>query len=342
MNICSKFSGLRFTHRHKPLLLSLCLLFTALLLLLALCLGPSGVGPVQVLRWLSGRDVGTAAANILSYARLPRAIAACLCGAALAVSGLLLQVALGNALAAPSTIGVNAGAGFFVVLAGIVFPLSLTARTAAAFLGAFLAAMTVYGLAIRTGGSRMTIVLAGVAITSLLSAGSDALVTFRPEAVMDRSSFSIGGFGGVVIPSFQGVLPFLLAGIAGAALLSGRLNVLLLGDEVAASLGLRVRLCRFLALACAALLAACAVSIGGLLSFVGLLVPHALRFLIGTDYRWLVPFSALTGGGFLLLCDTLSRTLFSPYELPVGILLSLLGAPFFLWLLLSGKRRLAL
>ena len=101
-------------------------------------------------------------------------------------------------------------------------------------------------------------------------------------------------------------------------------------------------LCRFLSLLCAALLAACAVSVGGLLSFVGLLVPHALRFLLGSDYRWLTPFSAVGGGMFLLLCDTLSRILFAPYELPVGILLSLLGAPFFLWLLLGRKRRLAL
>ena len=113
-------------------------------------------------------------------------------------------------------------------------------------------------------------------------------------------------------------------------------------ERLAASLGLRVGLCRFLALLCAALLAACAVSIGGLLSFVGLLVPHALRFLLGNDYRWLTPFSAVVGAIFLLLCDTLSRLLFAPYELPVGILLSFLGAPFFLWLLLGRKRRLAL
>ncbi|BDF67548.1 hypothetical protein CE91St43_15200 [Oscillospiraceae bacterium] len=342
MNTCSTSSGRRLTRNRNPLLLALCLAAACCLFLLSLCLGPSGVGPDQVLGWMLDRDIGTAAKNILAYARLPRAAAACLCGGALAVSGLLLQVALGNALAAPSTIGVNAGAGFFVILSGVLFPLSLSARTVSAFLGAFLSAMLVYGLARSTGGSRMTIVLAGVAITSLLSAASDALVTFRPEAVMDRSSFSIGGFGGVVIPSFRSVLPLLLLGLAGAVLLSGRLNVLLLGDEVAASLGLRVGLCRFLALLCAALLAACAVSIGGLLSFVGLLVPHALRFLLGNDYRWLTPFSAVVGAIFLLLCDTLSRLLFAPYELPVGILLSFLGAPFFLWLLLGRKRRLAL
>ncbi len=342
MNTCCASSGRRCMGRHKPLLLALCLGGTAALFALALCLGPSGIGPGQVLDWLLGREVGAAAANILAYARLPRAVAAYLCGAALAVAGLLLQAALSNALAAPSTVGVNAGAGFFVVLAGILFPLSLTARTAAAFFGAFLAAMTVYGLARSTGGSRMTIVLAGVALTSLLSAGSDALVTLWPEAVMDRSSFSIGGFGGVAVPSVGGVLPFLLAGLAGAVLLSGRLNVLLLGDEVAASLGVHVGLCRFYALLCAALLAACAVSMGGLISFVGLLVPHALRFTVGSDYRWLTPFSALAGGMFLLMCDTCSRTLFGPYELPVGILLSFLGAPFFLWLLLGRKGRLAL
>lgn len=342
MNTCSTSSGRTFTARHKGAGLAALAACSALLAAAALCMGPSGAGPAEVLRWLAGGETGTALSNILAYARLPRIAAAYLCGMALAVSGLLLQASLGNALAAPSTIGVNAGAGFFVVLCGLLFPYSLTARAAGAFLGAFSAALTVYLLAKKTGGSRLTIVLAGVAITSLLSAGSDALVTFRPDAVTDRSNFSIGGFGGLMTPSVGGVLPFLAAGLIGAVLLSPRLNVLLLGDEVAASLGLHVPLCRFSALLCAALLAASAVSVGGLLSFVGLLIPHAMRFLVGSDHRWLVPYSALGGGAFLLLCDTLSRTLFSPYELPVGILLAFLGAPFFLWLLLSGKRRLAL
>lgn len=342
MNTCLRSSGRIAMVRHKGVGLAGCALCSVLLAVTALCIGPSGAGPTEVFHWLTGGTTEAAVANILAYARLPRILAAYLCGMALAVSGLLLQVSLGNALAAPSTIGVNAGAGFFVVLCGLVFPYSLTARAAGAFFGAFLAAMTVYLLAKKTGGSRLTIVLAGVAITSLLSAGSDALVTFRPDAVMDRSNFSIGGFGGLVLPCVGGIFPFLVLGLLGAVLLSPRLNVLLLGDEVAASLGLHVPLCRFFTLLCAALLAASAVSIGGLLSFVGLLIPHAMRFMIGSDHRWLVPYTALVGGVFLLLCDTLSRTLFSPFELPVGILLSFLGAPFFLWLLLGRKRRLAL
>lgn len=341
MPIFWRSCGRRPFRPHRAAALVLCLLASLLLAGAGLCLGAAKTPPGQVLGWLMGRGTGSAAA-ILSYARLPRVAASYLCGMALAVSGLLLQAALGNALASPSTIGVNAGAGFFVVLSGILFPLSLSARTAAAFLGAFLAAMAVYGLARCTGGSRLTIVLAGVAITSLFSAGSDALVTFRPEAVMDRSSFSIGGFGGVLAPSFRGPAPFLLLGLLGAALLAARLNILLLGDEVAASLGLPVALCRFLAILCAAMLAAAAVSIGGLLSFVGLLVPHSLRLLLGGDYRWLVPFCALGGGMLLLACDILARVLFAPYELPVGIFLAFLGAPFFLWLLLGRRGRLAL
>ena len=150
--------------------------------------------------------------------------------------------------------------------------------------------MTVYGLARSTGGSRMTIVLAGVALTSLLSAGSDALVTLWPEAVMDRSSFSIGGFGGVAVPSVGGrAALFCWRGWRGRAAFgaaersfAGRRGGRLAGGACEA-----VPLC---ALLCAALLAACAVSMGGLISFVGLLVPHALRFTVGSDYRWLTLF----------------------------------------------------
>lgn len=331
--------------RHNKLLLfCLCALLSIAAALFSMCAGASSVGLSELFRLISGSGtLSPAAYNILVYVRLPRVGAAYFCGAALAVSGLLLQVSLGNGLAAPSTIGINAGAGFAVVLAGALLPLSMTTRVGAAFLGALAASLLVYALARSTGAtSKTTIVLAGVAFTSLLSAGSDAIITFFPDAVWDKTSFSIGGFSGANVDVVLSMLPVLLAGLLGAALLSPRLNLLLLGDEMAASLGLNVRLCRFLSLLCAALLAAAAVSVGGLLSFVGLLVPHGMRLVCGNDYRRLVPFSAVCGGLFLLLCDTLSRILFSPFELPVGILLSFLGAPFFLFLLLRRKERLSL
>lgn len=327
--------------RHSARWCALAALLAALTACFAisLCAGASGMSARRVWELLRGTAGDAAEAGILFHIRMPRAFAACLCGAALATSGLLLQTALGNGLASPGTIGVNSGAGFAVVLAAVLFPPAPLSRVAAAFVGAMLTALAVYGLACKTGASRLTIVMAGLALSSLLSAASDALVTLWPDALLDRSTFSIGGFGSVTMASVQTIAPFAGAGLLAAFLLSPGLNLLLLGDETARSLGLNARACRFMTIVCAALLAAAAVSIGGLLSFLGLLAPHMARFLVGNDARWQVPLSALGGAILLLVCDTLARTLFAPYELPVGILLSFLGVPFFLGLLFTRKRR---
>ena len=327
--------------RHSARWCALAALLAALAACFAisLCAGASGMSARRVWELLRGTAGDAAEAGILFHIRMPRAFAACLCGAALATSGLLLQTALGNGLASPGTIGVNSGAGFAVVLAAVLFPPAPLSRVAAAFVGAMLTALMVYGLACKTGASRLTIVMAGLALSSLLSAASDALVTLWPDALLDRSTFSIGGFGSVTMASVQTIAPFIGAGLLAAFWLSPGLNLLLLGDAAARSLGLTARACRFMAIVCAALLAAAAVSIGGLLSFLGLLAPHMARFLVGNDARWQVPLSALGGATLLLVCDTLARTLFAPYELPVGILLSFLGVPFFLGLLFTRKRR---
>ena len=305
----------------------------------SLCAGASGMGVRRVWELLTGGAGDAVEAGILFHIRMPRAFAACLCGAALAVSGLLLQTTLGNGLASPGTIGVNSGAGFAVVLAAVLLPPAPLLRVAAAFTGAMLTTLVVYGLASRMGASRLTIVMAGLALSSLFSAASDALVTLWPDALLDRSTFSIGGFGSVTMASVQTIAPFVVTGLLAAFLLSPGLNLLLLGDDTARALGLNARLCRFCTILCAALLAAAAVSVGGLISFLGLLAPHMARFLVGNDVRWQAPFSALGGATLLLACDTLARTLFSPYELPVGILLSFLGVPFFLGLLFTRKKR---
>ncbi len=310
---------------------------TVLLFLLSLSLGASGLSLGEAAAWLLGREVSAQTAQIMAYIRLPRSLACLLCGGALAVAGLLLQSALGNSLASPSTIGVNAGAGLFAVAAAWLFPYSQGARTAGVLLGALCAAFFVYAVAHRAQGSRLTIVLAGVAISTLMSAGIDAIVTIRPEALTDRAAFTIGGFASVSTDALLMALPYMAAGLAGAFLLAPRLNLLLLGDETAASLGVAVRACRFLSIFGAAALAAGAVSVCGLLGFVGLMVPHMLRR-VTLDIRGLVPLCALGGSALVLLCDILARVLFVPYELPVGILLSGLGGPFFLFLILRRKK----
>lgn len=338
MKIYPKLFIRKSSTKTNALILLLCLIVTAFLFGLGLFTGAANISTRQVTQWLLGGESDVWIHNIMLHVRLPRALASLICGAALALSGLMLQSALHNPLASAGTIGVNSGAGFFAVLASAVFPGVFAARPASAFAGALLAVLIVFGISERAGTSKSTLLMVGVAIGSLFSAGTDAIVTFRPDSVMDKTAFFIGGFSQVTMKPVLYVVPLAAAGCIGAAFLSTRMNVLTLGDEVAASLGLHVKQCRIMIIFCASLLAACAVCVGGLLGFVGLIVPHAARKLIGRDHKLLVPFTVLFGGGLVTGCDILARVLFSPYELPVGILLSMLGAPFFLLLVLRRRR----
>lgn len=322
--------------RHRTILLILLAGFL-LLAMLSLVVGASSFGAADVFRWLGGNADETAA-TIFRYIRLPRTIGCLLAGSSLAAAGLLLQTALNNPLASPGIIGVNAGSGLFVVAASVLFPAVFWARGAAAFSGALLVILLVYLLAKKTGASRITIVLAGVAISSLIAAATDALVLLYPDAIMDRNAFFIGGFANIHSGTLLFALPFILAGLLGAWSLVGRLDLLLLGDEVAASLGLDVNRCRFLTIVFAAALAASAVSIGGLIGFVGLIVPHIARQLVGNQLRIALPVTILFGACLTLFSDVMSRVIFAPFEIPAGILLSAVGAPFFLHLILNRRK----
>lgn len=304
----------------------------------SICVGSVPIAPGDVADVLLRQDTSSKFYQIITFVRLPRLLAAMLSGGALAVAGVLLQAVLNNALASPSTIGVNVGAGLATLLLAAVLPGYLQYTPLAAFAGALLAALLVYLLAAKTGASRMTLILAGVAVSSFLSAFTDTLLTLFPESQMNRVAFMIGGFSGVSMEGMGFALWLIPVGLLVAWVLSYDLNVLVLGDETASSLGVRTRLLRMVYLVLSALLSGCAVSFCGLLGFIGLIVPHAARFLIGEDHRFLVPMCILTGSCFALLCDLLARTLFAPYELPVGIVMSFLGGPFFLYLLLRQKR----
>ena len=308
--------------------------------LISLCAGSTPLPPEQVLAVLAGGGEGTARSIVL-YVRLPRTLAALLCGAALAMGGAVIQGVLGNPLAGPNIIGVNAGAGLGAVLCSALLPASLTAVPVAAFAGALGACMLVYALARRTGASRITLVLAGVAISSMLSAGIDALSILFPDAALGANAFLIGRLSGVTMSALAA--PAWLAALAGAGALamSYELDLLSLGDEVAQSLGLSARRVRNILLTLAAVLCGAAVSFAGLVGFVGLLVPHAARFLVGGEHKYLLGACVFLGAALVAVCDLAGRVLFAPFELPVGILLSLMGGPFFLWLLFRqrGGRR---
>ena len=305
--------------------------------LFSLCVGASGTSLLTGLSDLL-RGVSSPAARIVRYIRLPRVLAAMLAGAALAASGVLIQGVLGNPLAGPNVIGVNAGAGFCTLLCACLLPAAAHLLPAAALAGALLASLVILLLADRMGVSRITVVLAGVAISSIFSAGSDLITTLSPDATLGMSAFMIGGFADVSASRLRTAAVYILPALAVSLLLAGDLDVLSLGDEVAASLGLRVKRTRVLLLAVASVLAGAAVSFAGLLGFVGLIVPHAVRRIVGGTHKPLLALSMLGGALFTLLCDTAARTLFAPYEVPVGILLSLVGGPFFLFLLLKSRK----
>lgn len=309
----------------------------ALAALASVCLGPVPLSPGEVLSALAGKQEGTLAGQIVRYARLPRTLGCLLAGSALAVAGCVIQGVLDNPLAAPNIVGVNAGAGLGVTLLSALAPSLVTAAPLAAFLGAMAGVLLVLALSQRTGASRLTVVLAGVAVSSICSAAIDALVTLDPDALMGYTDFRIGGLHSAnmarVLPAAWVILPALLL----VLVLAPRLDLLRLGGDVAQSLGVRVKPLRLVLLTLAAALAGAAVSFAGLLGFLGLLVPHMARRLMGEESLPLLTACALGGAGFLTVCDLLSRLLFAPAELPAGILLSLIGGPFFLWLLLKRK-----
>lgn len=300
-------------------------------------LGAVGLSPAQILADISQSGLSKSE-RILLYVRLPRVLGTILAGAALAVSGAIIQAVLGNPIAAPNIIGVNAGAGFFTVLCLAAFPNFLNILPAAAFFGAFAAVMLVYGIAKKTGASKMTLVLSGVAVSSLMNAASDTVITLFPDVLTGFSSFRAGSVSGLSLAKISPAWIYILVGIIAAFLLSHDLDILSLGDKTAQSLGLNVSLTRFIFLAAAALLAGAAVSFSGLIGFVGLVVPHIVRRLSGTsENRIIIPLCAIFGGTFVNVCDIASRTIFAPYELPLGICISYIGAPFFIYLLIRKK-----
>lgn len=314
--------------------LGILLLGCAAAVILSICVGAVMYSPLSLWR----ADAGSAAGRILRYSRMPRTCCSLLAGAALAVAGAVIQKVLVNPLAGPNIIGVNSGAGFIVAVSMAFLPYSVWTVSAAAFLGAMLGMLIVLGISHYTEASKTTLVLAGVAITSMFSGATDGVVTFVPDALRGYTDFRIGGFRGVTMERLLPAFLIIMIGFALLLFFHHEMDILSLGEETARSLGLKVGPVRIILLAGAALLAGGAVSFSGILGFVGLIVPHMVRKVLGSDSLPLLIGSALAGATLVTICDTLARSLFSPYELPVGILLSMLGAPFFLWLLFGQKR----
>lgn len=305
--------------------------------ILGILLGPTKISLADMLTAITSGKYQSPEVRILIYVRLPRVLAALVCGMALAVSGAVIQGVLANQLASPSIIGVNSGAGLAVTLCSALGMIGGWQLSLFSFLGAFLTVMLVSLGARKWGASRGTVILTGVALNALLGAISDTVTTFAPESSIMRNDFRIGDFSAVTYANVMPAAVVILISAAVLLTLSNELDVLTLGDENARGLGLNTGIMRVIFLTLSALLAGAAVSVCGLLSFVGLLVPHAVRRTAASESKHLLPLCILFGAGFVTLCDTLARVVFAPYELPVGIIMAFLGAPFFIFILIKGK-----
>lgn len=320
--------------RSKALPFVLAVLACLLAGVLSICLGAAGVSWGELWSALFNGAGADAAARILWYVRLPRTAACLLAGAGLAVSGAVIQAVLANPLASPSIIGVNAGAGLAVSICCALGGAAAGWTVAGfSFAGGMAAVLLVVLVARRTGASRMTVVLGGVAVSTFLNAGSEAIATLFPDAAIGSADFRVGGFSSVSLSRLWPAAILILAGLLVTFTLSNELDVLSLGEDTARGLGMRVGAFRTLLLTLAALLAGATVSFAGVLGFVGLIVPHMARRFVGASAGRLLPMCALCGAALVTACDLAARLLFAPFELPVGILLSLIGGPFFIALL---------
>lgn len=279
---------------------------------------------------------------ILYSLRLPRILAAVIAGAGLSLSGILLQAVTGNSLASPNIIGVNAGAGFAVILSLFLFPTAVYFRPFAAFAGAFGATCLIVAFASRMRASASSVIIAGIAVTTVLSSCISFLSYFDADLLSGYSYFSVGGLSGVdyrelIVP---GILVGLCLGVTAA--FAGKIDTLCLGDSIALSLGVNVKALRVLCLVIASLSAAAVVSYAGLLGFVGLVVPHISRRLTGSSVRELTAVGAPVGAILVTAADFLGRTVLRPTEIPVGILMSFIGAPFLFYLMVRRSNRAAI
>ena len=313
-------------------------------MVLSLRFGSSDFSSMAFWGGLLGREGYETQSAILRYIRLPRLLGAVLAGIGLSLSGVLLQSVTANPLASPSIIGVNSGAGFFAILCLSFLPGALYALPFAAFIGAFGATLLILAVAGRIGSTRATVVLAGIALTALLNAGISFLSLLDSDVLLAYHDFSVGGLASVRLQSLAVPGAIIALSFVSSLLVSRQIQLLCLGDSMALSLGVRVKTLRMLCLVCASAAASAVVSFAGLLGFVGLVVPHIARKLVGEDTKFLLIFAALLGAALVLLADLLGRVLLAPAEVPVGIIMAVLGAPFFFALLLrrGGKVHAAL
>lgn len=265
--------------------------------------------------------------------RFPRVVIGVIVGMCLGAAGAIMQGVMQNPLADPGVIGVTSGAGVMAIIVTIVVPSFVLFLPLAAFIGAFTTAIVVYILSWKKGTSPIRIVLVGVAINAICGACTNMMMILFSDRVQSVLPWLAGGLTGVGWTQFRMIIIYAIIAICLALYSIKHIRILQLGDEVAKLLGSNVEKSRLILIFVSTLLAGISVSVAGLIGFVGLVVPHMMRLIIGSDYRYLLPASIIVGGLLVIVADTIARSAFDPIEIPVGILLAFIGGPYFLYLI---------
>jgi len=328
-----------YSNRYRLLIIVAVAVVLFLIILFSLFTGTIKFSFQDILEIFGKNSSESMAKQILVNIRLPRILTGLFVGMNLSVAGVLLQGVLRNPMASPNIIGVNSGAGLAAVIIMTIFPGNVSLIPPASFIGALAASMLIYLLSYSTQNSRTVyVILAGIAVSNLLNALTSALMSLNSDTLEITYSWLLGSLSARGWTAFNSIWPYSLIALTVSIFISPKINLFGLGEEVASSVGLSTRFYRTIILLTSSILAGSAVSAAGTIGFVGLIAPHCARIIVGNDHRFLVPLSALIGAALLILSDTVARTLFQPVEISVGIITSLLGAPFFIFLLYRRRK----
>jgi iron complex transport system permease protein len=344
--------------RPAQLVILALILVTAAMFAASIMTGAADASLGNVLRWLFGGEGAEQALSlrdriIILDIRLPRAVMGLLVGASLAVSGAIMQGLFRNPLADPALVGISSGASLGAVLTivlgsslfGALFAVfGFYALPVAAFLGCLVTTLLLYRIATRSGQTSVaTMLLAGIALAALANAVTGVLIFIADDKQLrDLTFWGLGSLAGANWTKILSAAPIILVSLAVVPFLARGLNALTLGEAAAFHMGIPVQRLKNIAIVSVAALTGASVAVSGGIGFVGIVVPHVLRLIIGPDHRYLLPASALLGGTLLIFADMIARTIVPPAELPIGIITAFAGAPFFLWILLRGRSHLGL
>lgn len=328
----------RIASRYRALVLIFLFVMVAVAMICSVLFGVTQISLHNVIESYTAFN-GSNEHLIIQHTRVPRALIAAAVGAGLAVAGAYMQGLTRNPLASPSILGVNAGAAFFVVTAyALVSNISYNVLTWVAFFGAAVAVAVVYGLGSlgRDGMTPIKITLAGSAMTAFFSSLTQGIQLTSGKAFEQTLFWLVGSVADRELSMLQAVAPYMLAALIVSLLLAGQMNVLSMGDDVATGLGQRTWMIKIAAVIVILLLAGGSVAVAGPIAFVGIIIPHFARFLVGTDYKWVIPYSIALGALLLLIADIGARFIVMPKEVPVGVMTAIVGVPFFVYVARKG------